>query len=168
MNDPSTLNDDWTVLRMIRQGNYSTPKIAEELGASISTLSHDVTALRQRAYDILAERGRDSWRYRMGSRRAVRPSRRAHRTTPSTQRAADTMATLESITRGTAVRGILPDALVTIGDVRWIGTVAIEVTYKTPSGNGADVSRPRERSELVSERIEPAMTAACGKFQCQH
>ncbi|MBE7458017.1 MAG: DEAD/DEAH box helicase [Phycisphaerae bacterium] len=44
------------------------------------------------------------------------------------------MATLESITRGAAVRGILPDSLVTISDVRWIGTVAIEVTYKDAAG----------------------------------
>jgi hypothetical protein len=44
------------------------------------------------------------------------------------------MATLESITRGAAVRGILPEGLVTISDVRWIGTVAIEVTYKDSNG----------------------------------
>lgn len=39
------------------------------------------------------------------------------------------MATLEELTRGAAVRGILPDGLVTISDVRWFGTVAVEVTY---------------------------------------
>lgn len=45
------------------------------------------------------------------------------------------MATLEQITRGAAVRGILPEALVAISDVRWIGTVAIEVTGKATSLN---------------------------------
>jgi len=44
------------------------------------------------------------------------------------------MATLEQITRGAAVRGILPEGLVTIRDVRWIGTVAIEITYKDSAG----------------------------------
>lgn len=40
------------------------------------------------------------------------------------------MAQLEDITRGTAVDGILPEGQVTIVDVKWVGTVAVEVTYK--------------------------------------
>ncbi len=40
------------------------------------------------------------------------------------------MAQLEELVRGAAVKGILPDGLVTISDVRWIGGVAIEVTYR--------------------------------------
>ena len=52
-----------TVLGMIRKGSYSTPRIAEELGVSIPTVSRDVTALRQRGYDIRSERGEDGWRY---------------------------------------------------------------------------------------------------------
>jgi hypothetical protein len=32
------------------------------------------------------------------------------------------------------VRGILPDALVTVVEVKWIGTVAVELTYKDPAG----------------------------------
>jgi hypothetical protein len=40
------------------------------------------------------------------------------------------MTQLEELTRGAAVRGISPYGLVIISDVRWIGTVAIEVTYK--------------------------------------
>lgn len=31
------------------------------------------------------------------------------------------MTQLEELTRGAAVRGILPDGIVTISDVRWIG-----------------------------------------------
>jgi predicted DNA-binding transcriptional regulator YafY len=53
------------VLGMIRIGSYSTPRLAEELGVSIPTISRDVTALRQRGYDIRAERGADGWRYRL-------------------------------------------------------------------------------------------------------
>lgn len=59
------------------------------------------------------------------------------------------MATLESITRGAAVRGILPDSLVTISDVRWIGTVAIEVTYKDAAG--------RLGNELLYRDREPTL-----------
>jgi biotin operon repressor len=51
------------VLRLIRKGRYSTPKIAEELGVSVPTISRDVTALRERGHDIRAERRADEWRY---------------------------------------------------------------------------------------------------------
>lgn len=51
------------VLRLIRSGHFSTPKIAQQLGVSIPTVSRDVTALRERGYDIRSERSRDKWRY---------------------------------------------------------------------------------------------------------
>jgi hypothetical protein len=38
------------------------------------------------------------------------------------------MTRLEDITRGSTLKGVLPDVLVTVLDVRWIGTVAIELT----------------------------------------
>lgn len=44
------------------------------------------------------------------------------------------MAKLEDLTRGAAVKGILPDCLVTVIDVKWYGSAAIELTYKDPSG----------------------------------
>jgi hypothetical protein len=43
------------------------------------------------------------------------------------------MAQLENLTKGTSVKGVLPDALVTVVDVKWIGTVAVELTYKCPA-----------------------------------
>jgi len=45
------------------------------------------------------------------------------------------MARLEELTRGARVKGILPDAVVTVVDVRWIGSVAVELTYKKPDGS---------------------------------
>lgn len=51
------------VLRLIRKGRYSTPKIAEALGVSIPTVSRDVTALRQRGHNIRAECREIGWRY---------------------------------------------------------------------------------------------------------
>src|SRR5208283_381328 len=44
------------------------------------------------------------------------------------------MARLEDLTRGTSVKGILPDGLVTVVDVKWIGNAAIELTYKDSTG----------------------------------
>lgn len=51
------------VLGMIHKGIYSAPKIAEMLDVSIPTVSRDVAALRQRGYDIEAQRGKNGWRY---------------------------------------------------------------------------------------------------------
>jgi superfamily II DNA or RNA helicase len=66
------------------------------------------------------------------------------------------MAQLEQITRGASVRGILPDGLATIVDVKWIGTVAIEVTCKDAAG--------RLGSELVYRDREPSLeVAAAGR-----
>lgn len=59
------------------------------------------------------------------------------------------MAILEQITRGATVKGILPDGLVTISDVRWIATVAIEVTYKDAGG--------RLGNELLYRDREPTL-----------
>jgi hypothetical protein len=59
------------------------------------------------------------------------------------------MAQLEQVTRGATVRGILPEGLVTIIDVKWIGTVAIEVTHKDSVG--------RLGSELLYRDREPTL-----------
>jgi SNF2 family DNA or RNA helicase len=45
------------------------------------------------------------------------------------------MAQLEELTQGASVKGVLPGCLVTVVDVRWHGSTAIELTYKDPSGN---------------------------------
>jgi len=60
------------------------------------------------------------------------------------------MATLEELTRGTAVQGILPDRLVTVIDVQWFGTASIELTYKDATG--------RLGSELLYRDREPELT----------
>ena len=44
------------------------------------------------------------------------------------------MSTLESLTRNAAVKGIVPDSLVTVVDVQWYGSQSLELTYKTASG----------------------------------
>jgi len=44
------------------------------------------------------------------------------------------MARLEELTRGTALRGILPDSIVTVVDVQWYGSDAVSLTYKDAGG----------------------------------
>jgi superfamily II DNA or RNA helicase len=48
------------------------------------------------------------------------------------------MSTLEELRPNAAVRGILPDALVTVVSVQWFGSQALEITYKDPSGRVAN------------------------------
>jgi biotin operon repressor len=52
-----------SVLQLIRNGGYSTPKLAETLGVSIPTVSRDVTALRQRGHDIRSMRTDEGWTF---------------------------------------------------------------------------------------------------------
>jgi biotin operon repressor len=52
-----------SVLALICHGDYSTPRLAAELGVSIPTVSRDVTALRQRGHHIRSLRIRNGWRF---------------------------------------------------------------------------------------------------------
>ncbi len=59
------------------------------------------------------------------------------------------MARLEELTRGASVKGILPDALVTVIDVAWHGNSVVELTYKDGSG--------RLGNELLYRHREPTL-----------
>jgi SNF2 family DNA or RNA helicase len=48
------------------------------------------------------------------------------------------MIHLEQLRPGAAVRGILPDSLVSIVSIQWYGSEALELTYKTPAGKVAN------------------------------
>jgi len=48
------------------------------------------------------------------------------------------MIRLEDLQPNAAVRGLLPDCLVTVVSVQWYGTEALELTYKTPAGKVAN------------------------------
>jgi biotin operon repressor len=62
-----------TVLRLIRRGRYSTPRLADQLGVSIPTVSRYVSALRERGYDIRAERQSRGWRFILAGKPSCRP-----------------------------------------------------------------------------------------------
>jgi hypothetical protein len=59
------------------------------------------------------------------------------------------MMTLEQLQPNAAVRGLLPDCLVTVVSVRWFGSEALELTYKTPTGKVAN--------ELLYRHDEPRL-----------
>jgi SNF2 family DNA or RNA helicase len=64
------------------------------------------------------------------------------------------LATLEEIIADVSVRGVLPDGLVTVVNVRWFGPDAIELTYKDASGRVANellYHDAEERLEVVEE-----------------
>ncbi len=46
--------------------------------------------------------------------------------------------TLEDLQANTTIRGVLPESLVTVVSVQWFGTEALELTYKTPTGEVAN------------------------------
>src|SRR3989442_13418398 len=55
------------------------------------------------------------------------------------------MAQLEQLTRGATVKGILPDALITVVDVQWHGDVAITLTYRDAAGHLGNETLYRDR-----------------------
>lgn len=64
------------------------------------------------------------------------------------------MPRLEDILPNASLRGILPDALVTVVSVQWYGSDAIELTYKSPDGkvdNELLYHHDESRIEIVEE-----------------
>src|SRR5262245_65449423 len=62
------------------------------------------------------------------------------------------MARLEDLIRGTSLRGILPDGLVTVVNVSWYGSDAVDLIYKDASGRPGSVLLYRDNEpslELV-------------------
>src|SRR5512137_1558655 len=62
------------------------------------------------------------------------------------------MSKLEDLRPNAAVRGILPDCLVTVVNVQWFGSEALELTYKSPAGKVAN--------ELLYRHDEPRLDLA--------
>ncbi|EAX48524.1 helicase domain protein [Thermosinus carboxydivorans Nor1] len=67
------------------------------------------------------------------------------------------MARLEELTRGAKVKGLLPDGLATVVDVKWYGTAVVELTYKDPAGRPHSelIYRDRESSLEIAENGLP-------------
>src|SRR6202140_3131771 len=67
------------------------------------------------------------------------------------------MTKLDDLQTNTIVRGILPDALVTVVSAQWFGSEALELTYKAPDGKVANelVYRHDEARIEIVERGRP-------------
>src|SRR6202011_1692846 len=76
------------------------------------------------------------------------------------------MAKLEDLKRGGSVKGILPDCLVTVVDVKWYGSAAVELTYKDPAGkpNVVLLYRDREPTLEIAETGRPWSFDGDGKL----
>ncbi len=59
------------------------------------------------------------------------------------------MLKLEQLQPNAAIRGVVPDALVTVVTVQWFGSEALELTYKMPTGKVAN--------ELIYRDDEPRL-----------
>ncbi len=59
------------------------------------------------------------------------------------------MAKLEELTRGSSVKGVLPDGLVSVVDVKWIGTMAVEMTFKDAAGKLGNLLLYRDREPTL-------------------
>ena len=59
------------------------------------------------------------------------------------------MARLEDLQQGAAVKGVLPDCLVTVINTQWFGSEALELTYKDPAG--------KLSNELLYRHDEPRL-----------
>ena len=61
----------------------------------------------------------------------------------TTDNSLDSMNRLEGLNPG-ALRGVLPASLVTVVGIQWFGSEALELTYKTSTGN--TMSRPERHN----------------------
>src|SRR5271166_3837340 len=59
------------------------------------------------------------------------------------------MTKLEDLKRGATVKGIVPDCMVTVIDVKWYGSAAVELTYKDPAGKPSVVLLYRDREPTL-------------------
>ena len=72
------------------------------------------------------------------------------------------MTKLDDLTPNAAVKGILPDCMVTVVSVKWFGTDAVELMYKDPGG------KPGNTLLYCSEepRLEVAAQGRPWSFDC--
>ena len=59
------------------------------------------------------------------------------------------MSRLEDIQPNASIRGIIPDALVSVVSVQWFGSEALELTYKTPAGKVSNELLYRDRENQI-------------------
>ena len=81
------------------------------------------------------------------------------------------MPRLEEIVRGATIRGILPSANITVVDLKWIATTAIELTYKDALGSlanallfdGRQGLEPKLKTDDGCRRVRVSMDCGLNK-----
>ena len=66
------------------------------------------------------------------------------------------MLHLEDLTKGASIKGLLPADIVTVLDVQWFGTAAVELTYKRPDGSTGSEMVYRDRAASL-ELTQPGL-----------
>lgn len=62
------------------------------------------------------------------------------------------MTTLENITKGTYLNGVIPNQMVEVIDAVWHGTDVIEITFKDSLGNPNNVPLKPSASNLLLKK----------------
>ncbi|MCC6455467.1 MAG: hypothetical protein IT328_11025 [Caldilineaceae bacterium] len=62
---------------------------------------------------------------------------------------------LDDLQPNAAIRGVLPDSLVTVVSVQWFGSEALELTYKTATGKVANELLSQAAEANTMENFEP-------------
>lgn len=74
------------VLRLVRSGKYSTPRLARKLEVSIPTISRCIESLRSRGYQIRSRNTGRGWRYVLEGKPIRHPEPKIpERTSPMSQ-----------------------------------------------------------------------------------
>src|SRR5665811_847617 len=68
------------------------------------------------------------------------------------------LARLEDLERGAVIHGVLPDAAVSVIDVKWYGSDTVELTYKRTDGQPDNTLLYRDDEP----RLSVATSAVCG------
>jgi hypothetical protein len=68
---------------------------------------------------------------------------------------------LEDLQPNAAIKGILPDSLVTVVSVQWFGSEALELTYKTTAGKVANELLYRHDEARCKKMLSTINLACC-------
>lgn len=78
------------------------------------------------------------------------------------------MTTLETITKGSYLTGVIPNQIVEVIDIKWHGSDVIEITFKDALGNVNDEILYRDNEphiELISSSFQWSFNAPADLFK---
>jgi len=133
-----------------REGTGPSAEYGIRLGRILSIKRWRVTARNGRLLQVVLSFFRLNNRARQSQTKNIAPVREIL----TVGRGHASMSKLEELTPNASVRGILPNALITVVSLQWHGSEAVELTYKTPEGKVANELLYRDdepRIEVVEQ-----------------